>query len=85
MFSVPSRHGLSREDAADVAQATFAALVRSLDSLDGDSRLGAWLSTVAHRHTWRLLERNRREDPRELAEDLTESAVLLGEADAASI
>ncbi|MDF2701981.1 MAG: sigma70-ECF: polymerase sigma factor, sigma-70 family [Rubrobacteraceae bacterium] len=27
-----------------------------------DSTLGAWLTTVARRHTWRLLDRKRREE-----------------------
>ena len=45
-------------DAADVSQPTFTILVQILDSLD-DSRLGAWLLTVARRHTWRLMQRRR--------------------------
>ena len=32
-----------------------------MDKLPEDSTLGAWLTTVARRHTWRLLERNRRQ------------------------
>ena len=61
VFSVPRRYGLSREDAADITQLTFTILFQSLDSLPEESYLGAWLSTVARRHTWRLLDRNRRE------------------------
>jgi RNA polymerase sigma factor (sigma-70 family) len=61
VFSVPIRYGLSQDDAADVMQLTFASLVQSLDRLQEDSRLGAWLVTVARHHTLRLLARNRRE------------------------
>ena len=60
MFSIPLNYGLSRADAADLSQVTFTILIQSLDSLD-DGRLGAWLSTPARRHTWRLVERRRHE------------------------
>jgi RNA polymerase sigma factor (sigma-70 family) len=60
VYSVPRRYGLSVDDAADVTQLTFTILVESIDKLPEDSKLGGWLTTVARRHTWRLLERNRR-------------------------
>jgi RNA polymerase sigma factor (sigma-70 family) len=62
VFSVPRRYGLSREDAADVTQLTFTILFQNMDSLSEDSTLGAWLTTVARRHTWRRLDRERREE-----------------------
>jgi RNA polymerase sigma factor (sigma-70 family) len=62
VFSVPRRYGLSREDAADITQLTFTILFQSMDTLSEDSTLGAWLTTVARRHTWRRLDRKRRED-----------------------
>jgi RNA polymerase sigma factor (sigma-70 family) len=77
VFSIPLGYGFSREDAADISQLTFTILIQSLDSLREDSRLGSWLSTVARRHTWRHLEKSRREGPgRE--EDLANSATLVG-------
>jgi RNA polymerase sigma factor (sigma-70 family) len=78
---------LSRDDAADVAQHTFTVLVQNMDNLAEDSRLGAWLGTVARRSSWRLLERNRREIGSEHLEgaSLAESAVVLGKSDADSI
>lgn len=79
VFSIPLNYGLSHDDAADIAQLTFTILLRSLDKLDEDSHLGAWLATVARRHTWRLLERRRRESVNE-TEDLTESEALQGQA-----
>jgi RNA polymerase sigma factor (sigma-70 family) len=87
VYSIALRYGLSRDDAADIAQITFTILIQSLDSLAEDSRLGPWLATVARRHTWRLLERNRREAASERLEatDIAESAVLLGKSDAESI
>ena len=87
VYSIPLRYGLSRDDAADIAQITFTILIQSLDSLAEDSRLGPWLATIARRHTWRLLERNRRETASERLEatDVAESAVLLGKSDAESI
>jgi RNA polymerase sigma factor (sigma-70 family) len=87
VYSIPLRYGLSRDDAADIAQITFTILIQSLDGLSEDSRLGPWLVTVARRHTWRLLQRNRREGPSEHLEgtNIAESAVLLGKSDADSI
>jgi RNA polymerase sigma factor (sigma-70 family) len=61
VFAIPRRYGLSVDDAADVTQLTFTILVESIEKLPENSKLGGWLSTVARRHTWRLLERNRRQ------------------------
>jgi RNA polymerase sigma factor (sigma-70 family) len=87
VYSIPLRYGLSQADAADVAQTTFTILIQSLDTLPDDSRLGPWLATVARRHTWRFLERNRRETASESLDymRLTQSAMLLGKHDADSI
>jgi RNA polymerase sigma factor (sigma-70 family) len=82
---------LSREDAADIAQLTFTILVQNLDTLHDDSRLGSWLATVARRHSWRLLERNRERNRDEIASEhlenssLAESVALLGKRDTDSI
>src|SRR5436190_1220078 len=80
VYSIPLRYGLSRDDAADIAQITFTILIQSLHDLSEDSHLGPWLVTVARRHTWRLLEHNRREGASERLEgtDVAESAVLPG-------
>jgi RNA polymerase sigma factor (sigma-70 family) len=87
VYSIPLRYGLSRDDAADIAQITFTILIQNMDNLSEDSRLGSWLVTVARRHTWRLMERNRRESANERLEgtDVAASAVLLGKSDAESI
>lgn len=78
VFSIPLNYGLSREDAADIAQLTFTILIQSLDSLADDSRLGPWLATVARRHTWRLMERSRREGPAKREDVSGLAATLLG-------
>jgi RNA polymerase sigma factor (sigma-70 family) len=76
VFSIPLNYGFPYEDAADIVQITFTILIQSLDSLRTDTRLAPWLATVARRHTWRLLERHRRESPNAKA-DLRESSFLL--------
>jgi RNA polymerase sigma factor (sigma-70 family) len=63
VFSIALSYGLSRDDAADVAQTTFLALFRSLAGLSEDTRLSAWLATVAHRQTRRILQSRRHEHP----------------------
>ena len=87
VYSIPLRYGLSRDDAADVAQITFTILIQNMGNLAEDSRLGAWLATVARRHTWRFMKRNQRETASERLEgaDIAESVVLLGKSDADSI
>lgn len=72
VFSIPLNYGLTNEDAADVTQITFTILIQSLDSLRHNTRLAPWLATVARRHTWRLLERRRREHVG-VNQDLSES------------
>jgi len=61
VYSIPLNYGLSREDAADIVQLTFTSLIQRLDGLREDSRLSAWLATVARRNTWRVIEQSRRE------------------------
>lgn len=61
VFSISLNHGLTRDDAADVTQITFTILLQNLDTLPDNIRLAPWLATVARRHTWRLVARNRRE------------------------
>jgi RNA polymerase sigma factor (sigma-70 family) len=61
VFSVSLNYGLTTDDAADVTQITFTILLQNLNTLPRETRLSSWLATVARRHTWRLLARNRRE------------------------
>jgi RNA polymerase sigma factor (sigma-70 family) len=61
VFSIPLNFGLSREDAADIAQQTFIILMENLDRIKEDGNLAGWLGTVARRHTWRRAELRKRE------------------------
>lgn len=76
VYSIPLNYGLSVDDAADIAQITFTIFMQSIDTLAADSRLGSWLATVAKRHTWRLIERRRRENIQE-SQDFLESASFM--------
>ena len=82
VYSVPRKYGLSPADAADITQLTFTILVQSIDNMPEDSTLGAWLTTVARRHTWRLLQRTRRENVNTFnVEDESASALVSGDAE----
>ncbi len=61
VFSVALRNGVNREDAADVTQSSFIALLDAIDVLRDDERLGSWLMTVARRQSWRIRRRSERE------------------------
>jgi RNA polymerase sigma factor (sigma-70 family) len=61
VFALARGYGLDSHAAADVAQSVFAVLLGSLDRLWPDTRMAAWLGTVARRHIWRLLHHRSRE------------------------
>lgn len=61
VHAIPLNLGLGPDDAADVTQASFATLLRAIDTIDTPSRIGAWLSTVAKRESIRIIERRTRE------------------------
>ncbi len=63
VYSVAVRNGLSPEDAVDITQSTFLALLESQSSLRSDASLASWLMTVARRQSWRVRQRTRREVP----------------------
>jgi RNA polymerase sigma factor (sigma-70 family) len=77
VYSIALSYGLSRDDAADVSQTAFLALFRSLAALNDETRLSAWLATVAHRQARRLLWRSRHEHP-DAIDRLTERLPDLG-------
>lgn len=76
IFSIPLNYGLTRADAADIAQLTFITLVEHLDRLYEDSNLGGWLATVARRHTLHHLRKHKREAVGQ-DKDIAESHFLL--------
>jgi RNA polymerase sigma factor (sigma-70 family) len=63
VYSVALRNGVAREDAADVTQATFVALLGAINDLRDDERLSAWLMTVARRQAWRVRRGRDQEQP----------------------
>lgn len=60
VYTVALRNGLTAEDAADVTQSTFVALVDSLDRIRDEEKLPSWLMTVARRQAWRTRNLSRR-------------------------
>lgn len=82
VYSVALASGLAPEDAVDVTQSTFLALLESQEAIKDEDRLVGWLITVARRHAWRARERRHREQPMAApgdrdGEDLVDSGGLL--------
>lgn len=75
VFSIPLNYGLSHEDAADITQIAFTIMFESLDQFYPNAHLAPWLATVARRHSWRLMERYRRESTKD-DEDLGQSLAM---------
>jgi RNA polymerase sigma factor (sigma-70 family) len=80
VYSISLNYGLTTDDAADVTQITFTILLQNLNTLPDEIHLSSWLATVARRHTWRLLARNRRESVNP-DEDLARNEALEGTVD----
>jgi len=59
--SVPVRYGLNADEIDDVAQEVFLALAQSLHEIEDPERLSGWLATTTRRLTWRVIQRQRRE------------------------
>lgn len=63
VFSVALRNGVTREEAADITQMTFVALLESIGKLREEQRVASWLMSVARRLAWRQRRRSDRERP----------------------
>jgi RNA polymerase sigma factor (sigma-70 family) len=61
VFSVALRNGMTRDEAADITQMTFVALLESIEKLRDEQRVASWLMSVARRLAWRQRRRNDRE------------------------
>ena len=59
VYAIARRAGLDQEQATDVYQRVFIALVESLDSIERPAQLGAWLISTTRHESWRLLRRAR--------------------------
>ena len=58
VFSVALRNGVTREEAADITQMTFIALLESIGKLREEQRVASWLMSVARRLAWRQRRRS---------------------------
>ncbi|MBN1401010.1 MAG: sigma-70 family RNA polymerase sigma factor [Anaerolineae bacterium] len=67
VYAIPMQANLSQEDAADVFQTVFAALLRHIDRLRDAQGLAKWLITTTQRETWNVLRKRRREPTDESA------------------
>jgi len=67
-FATARKVGLSRDEAEDVSQTVFTALVRSLATVRDGKRLGGWILVAARREAWRV-SRLRKRSGSELPED----------------
>lgn len=54
VYSIPRRYGLSDDDASDVFQVTFQALLRNLDRIEEPRTLPKWLAVAAARESLRV-------------------------------
>ncbi len=60
VYSIPRRYGLAEADAEDVFQNVFVIVLRELARLRKQSRLSAWLITITHHETVRMLKQQSR-------------------------
>lgn len=79
LWHVARAHGLGQQEAQDVVQSTWLALVRNRDSIRDPRTVLAWLTTTARRESWRVARSEGRSDP---VED--EALELLGESSEAA-
>lgn len=63
LWHVARAHGLGQEEAQDVVQSTWLALVRNRDSIRETRTVLAWLTTTARRESWRVARSEGRSDP----------------------
>lgn len=63
VYAIPIREGLDLDEAAEVTQQTFAALVKELNNIRDPGRLASWLMTVARREVWRSRRREGDSNP----------------------
>lgn len=61
VYTVALRNGVGRDDAADVTQSVFIALLESTSGIRSGHRLASWLMTVSRRQAWRLRARQNHE------------------------
>ncbi|MGZ4165093.1 MAG: RNA polymerase sigma factor [Solirubrobacteraceae bacterium] len=83
IWAVARAHRLPEASAADVAQATWLALLQHLTRLKDPARVGAWLATTARRECLRVIRDSERsvlygdEAPEHEAQDMPPGEVVL--------
>jgi len=60
VYSIPIKHGLGADDAADVFQTTFQTLHANLNQIRNDATLAKWLAVTAARESLKVLRIKRR-------------------------
>ena len=68
VYSIPARHGLSRDDCDDVFQSVWGLTVKHLHTLRDARTLPSWLITTTQRETWRVIRKSGRSAESEQAE-----------------
>ena len=63
VHSIPVRYGLHAAEVDDVGQEVFLALAQQLHQIIDPESLPAWLMTTARRASWRIMQKQRREQP----------------------
>jgi len=74
IYSIPVKYGLSRQEAADVFQATCTELLVRLPELREPRALPKWLMQVAHHESYRWKRQGQRTVSRDAETDLPEPA-----------
>ena len=72
IYSIPVKYGLSRQEAADVFQATCTELLVRLPELREPRALPKWLMQVAHHESYRWKRQSQRTVSRDAERDLPE-------------
>ncbi len=63
VHSIPVRYGLTEAEVDDVGQEVFLALAQGLAKIEDPESLPAWFITTARRHSWRVIQKRKREQP----------------------
>jgi RNA polymerase sigma factor (sigma-70 family) len=83
VYSAALHCDLDPDEAADVVQYTFIALLKGMNHFHGTIHLGAWLWTVARRQAWRLAKKRRAHVSLDILDvaTLREAAQFMGRTD----
>lgn len=63
VHSIPVRYGFTPAEVEDIGQEVFLALAQQLHQIADPESLPAWLITTARRTSWRVLQKQKQEQP----------------------